>query len=389
MKTIAKFWNTNRLAVVVTFSCFFPAVVSNLSAQSRGLGAPVSELGELSGSVWQVRELRDGRVIIAQSGDSPLVVVDSAFRSVKTVGRRGAGPGEYFVPSAIFETGDTIWVVDGSTRRLTSLTKDLKLLASVSLQTVFSRDGLAWSVPLGMDASGRFLVKTKHLRDLARFAQNQDSTTLYWLDPKIQGATPVARLHQVPIYSVRRFQVTPSKDTIASLAIDPFTADDAAALTGDGRAVVLRASPYRLEWPRVDGKAVIGPTVPHEKIKITDADRATVQSAHSRVRASLQRQFAPSSGTKIEWEESAWPKVKPPFVGSVRATPRGELVVQLLRQSTKSDTALYDFLSDRTGRRVWQLDLKMRGRLVGIGAKYLYVVRLDEDDIEYLGRYRY
>lgn len=354
-----------------------------------GLGTPVSELGELSGSIWQVRELSDGRVIIAQSGDSPLVVVDSAFRSVKTVGRRGEGPGEYLVPSAIFETGDTIWVVDGSTRRLTSLTKDLKLLASVSLQTIFSREGLAWNIPLGMDAGGRFLVRTQHLHELARFARNQDSDTLYWLDPKSQGATLVARLHQVSPYRVRRIRITNSKDTIASLTIIPFAADDAATLTDDGREVVLRASPYRLEWPRINGKPKTGPTVPYKKVKITAADRAMVESTSSGVRTALEAWFARSPGTKIEWKNTVWPKTKPPFVGPVRATPRGELVVELSRESTELDTPLYDFLSDRTGRRVWQLDLKMRGRLVGIGAKYLYVVRLDEDDIEYLGRYRY
>lgn len=379
-----------RRALAGVTSCLLLTAASDQSAQPRRLGAPVTELGELSGSVRQVRELRDGRVIVSQSGESPLLVVDSAFRRVTTLGRRGAGPGEYLNPSTIFERGDTIWIVDGTTRRLTSLAMDLELLASISLQSVFARDSLIWSVPLGIDERGRFLVRTQHMRDLGRLVQNQDSISLFWLDRKTPGPTLLARLRQVPIYSLRGIRVSPSNDTTTSLAIDPFTTDDAAALALDGRAVVLRASPYRLEWPSASGKPVVGPTIEYQKIEITGVDRAAVQRAHTQVRASLQRQVEQSSSrTKIEWAESRWPPVKPPFVGSVRSTPRGELVVQSLRPAAKADTALYDFLSSRTGRRVFQLDLGIRGRLVGIGANYLYVIRLDDDDIEYLGRYRY
>lgn len=370
---------------------FLPAVgVLGQPAQPRALGAPVSELAETSGAIRFVRELRDGRVIIAQSGESPLLVVDSAFQRVTPLGRRGPGPGEYLNPSAIFTTGDTIWVVDGATRRVTSLSMELKLLASVSLQPMFTRDSLVWNVPLGLDTRGRFLVRTHHLRDLGRFAVTQDSVSLVWLDRDSQRPGFLARLRQVPVYGLRGFRVTPSGDTIAALAIDPFTADDAAALTEDGRAVVLRASPYRMEWPGTSGNTKFGPAIEYEKVSITSADRATIQRAHVKSRAAAEGALAQASPrAKIEWAESRWPATKPPFLAIVRPSPRGEIIVQRLRQSTKADTALFDFLSDKTGKLLFQLDLGMRGRLVGVGAKYLYVLRLDEDDVEFLGRYRY
>jgi hypothetical protein len=43
---------------------------------------------------------------------------------------------------------------------------------------------------------------------------------------------------------------------------------------------------------------------------------------------------------------------------------------------------------DAAGRLVGQVTLRPRSRVVGFGAGTVYVVRTDEDDLQYLERYR-
>src|SRR4051794_18935210 len=56
----------------------------------------------------------DGRVYVLDRVDRAIRVFDPTGRLVGTIGRRGAGPGEFQSINSFGWVGDTLWVMDGS-----------------------------------------------------------------------------------------------------------------------------------------------------------------------------------------------------------------------------------------------------------------------------------
>ena len=86
-------------------------------------------------------------------------------------------------------------------------------------------------------------------------------------------------------------------------------------------------------------------------------------------------------------DEVEFPDYKPPFpISGVRATPDGQIWVQRYQRHDE-ERALFDIFGDR-GELVKQVRLPAGRRLVGFGNGVLYAVMTDEDDLEWLERYR-
>ncbi len=92
-------------------------------------------------------------------------------------------------------------------------------------------------------------------------------------------------------------------------------------------------------------------------------------------------------------EPAAWPATKPPFAGggamsgSVWAAPNGD--VWVMRQRAAKDKVPTADVFDARARLIGKVAFPERTRLVGFGAKAVYLVRVDDDDLQYLQRYRY
>ena len=93
--------------------------------------------------------------------------------------------------------------------------------------------------------------------------------------------------------------------------------------------------------------------------------------------------MAPQEPSEIEW-----PETLPPFTGNdaVQMTPEGQVWVQRVK-SAGDKTPSYDVF-DGTGKLVGAVTLRPRSRVAGFGKGTVYVVRTDEDDLQYLERYR-
>jgi hypothetical protein len=106
-----------------TATRFFSLVVLSataalpLAAQQgpRALPAPDKEFDEPFSSVGvgALRELRDGRVIIADPRDKVVSLVDFRTGSATTIGREGSGPQEFGMPLRVYGApGDTTYLFD-------------------------------------------------------------------------------------------------------------------------------------------------------------------------------------------------------------------------------------------------------------------------------------
>ena len=85
-------------------------------------------------------------------------------------------------------------------------------------------------------------------------------------------------------------------------------------------------------------------------------------------------------------EPKEWPEYLPPYQGSPVFASNGLLWIPRATADGMLATPLYDII-DGKGKLVERVKLPARTRLVGFGSNSVYVVRLDEDDLQYLQRH--
>jgi hypothetical protein len=368
---------------------------------TRTLSTPLFEYAESFSSLSGFRELKDGRVIVADARDKVLQVIDLATGRSEKIGREGSGPAEWSSPSRLsIYQGDSTLMTDFSNGRYFVITPDGKPGATIREpdQGRLARASFLGSNVFGhlimnedvWDMKGEALTGLAHILRFDRRSGRTDSlTTLIGPKGEKNGATMTG------------------DGMIRTFTNLPLAARDIAAAAPDGRVAVVRASPYRVEWYHPDGMVVRGVPATPSAIKVTEAEKKAFLAAQLRpgsfqVRAvggALPSAGGASSGAKMPNLSTAeaealtnpqmtWPAVKPPFPnGGAMVASDGRLWVQRTRAHNDS-IPTYDVF-DAAGRVVERIALPKGGRLVGFGKGVVYVSRMDEDELLYLQKYRY
>jgi hypothetical protein len=108
----------SRLVAGVASSVVLIAPLGAQQVTTTTLKAPVAEHPEPLTQPTALLELRDGRVLVADSKDRLLFIYDFAKETATQVSRQGSGPLEYQLPSGIFDAGDSIIVLDFLQQRM-------------------------------------------------------------------------------------------------------------------------------------------------------------------------------------------------------------------------------------------------------------------------------
>ncbi len=129
--------------------------------------APAVNIGEVEGdSAYQlfrvvgVARLADGRIAVLNAGSHNLRFFDAAGKHLRTVGRRGRGPGEFELPSALLHLPhDTLSVWDRSQNRITIVSPTGEIIRTARLEGV----GDATNEILGVFADRSVLISLLRL----------------------------------------------------------------------------------------------------------------------------------------------------------------------------------------------------------------------------------
>jgi hypothetical protein len=158
---------------------------------------------------------------------------------------------------------------------------------------------------------------------------------------------------------------------------------------------------YHVDWYAPNGQKTSGPAIAFEKIKVTDEDKKQYRersaSGAAGLAITMSQRVGPGGTTSSANvgapptvqlpEPTDWPDVKPPFLGSAAiGAPNGQVWV-LRTRPAKDKIPTYDVI-DATGKVVSRVALPANTRLVGFGNGTVYLARSDEDDLQYLQRYR-
>jgi hypothetical protein len=383
------------------------------TVQSRQLGKAEAEFADPFTAINAVRELKDGRVLVVDSRDKVVQLVDLKTGSATKVGREGQGPGEYSLPTAIVALpGDSSGIYDPLNQRYLIIGPDGKPAGFFSSRPEDddSRDaaagrpggggpgrmmgGINLSPPRGSDRSGNIYVAGPPMKFGPDGPVPLDSAPMQRFD-RTKKTLQIVGYIKVPKGNT---QVSGSagRMNVRMGGANPFAARDDWAVAADGRIAVIHADDYHVEWIAPNGQRTAGPATPYNKTKLTNAHKKWWQETARRRGGGLMitnnngkmsaSTAPPPSGPPEERDD--WPDYLPPFLGngSVQVAPNGQLwVLQTLASDDGQPT--YDIF-DASGRLAARVQLAKRSRLVGFGTNTIYVVRSDEDDLQYLQRYR-
>ncbi len=352
------------------------------------LAAPVAVFEDGLGSMRGVRELADGRVLIADGLGASLITWTPGA-GADTLTNVGQGPEEYLAPDGLFPLpDDATLLVDLGNARLTRVGTALDFGETWPIAQGGMGAGMTMLIPVGTDGEGRIYYQER----LGGMMGTSDSAAIARFDPA-SGET--AEIGRVRLAEQKRQESGDANNRSVNIRPVPFSAQDAWGVASDGRVAVARADGYRLEWIGFDGDIVAGDAVSYEPARVRRGDqeewlaalggglRVEVTSDGGAPRMSMSR--APAGAGDADPGDFDWPDAKPPFpANAVRIDPHGRAWV---RRHVRAGEAHRFDVFDAGGLRIAQIELPEDRSLVAFGEDSLYLTRSDEYDFAWLEKY--
>ena len=378
------------------------AVPAAAQAPLRTLAKPDAEYAEPFTQINGVRELKDGRVIVSDVREKTVQLVDLKAGSAQKIGREGSGPGEYAMPMRLLALpGDTSVVYDPLNRRFLVIGPDGKPGPFAQYET--DNSGGRARISMGArytDTRGRlYSVGPNFAIGPNGEPSSSDTAPIIRYDRATKKTDTLAFVH-TPTTTIRTSQGG-TNVSIRAGGGNPFAAVDDWAVTPDGRLAIVRVKDYHVDWYAPNGQKTSGPAIAYVKLKVTEEDKKAFRERRANggggtAFVMTERQgpggtsrsagVAPPTSLQIP-EPTDWPEVKPPFTGGAAfAAPNGQLWV-LRTRAAKDKIPTFDVF-DASGRVVSRVALPQDTRLLGFGNGTVYLARSDEDDLQYLQRYR-
>lgn len=389
-----------RLMPVFAFTATLCAATAAAAQTTVPLTRPDAEFAEPFSNIASVRELPDGRVIVADTRDRVLMVVDLSKGTGTAISREGSGPAEYGLPMSLWPMPrDTTYLFDPLNTRFLQIAPNGRATGTWSMvvdeAAAASGPGRMGLMAIqGVDARGRFYAASPGIVRGPDGPRAADSSALTRYDRTTRHTDTVAWVG-LPKNSV---QVSGSRGN-ANVRIgggNPFAPQDAWAVFPDGRVAVVRADAYHVDFYLADGRHVRGPALRDDRVKLTEGHKEAWREQRRRstpVMITVQagpggtRRSASTPATANIPEPTDWPEVLPPFYArGAMAAPNDELWVRRHTPASEKREA-WDVI-DADGRVTKRVLLPAGTRLVGMGGNSLYAARWDEDDLQYLQRYR-
>lgn len=397
--------NTHRLTLVCLLLALGAAALPAQSPPTIILDKGAREFPETFSKVEQLVELRDGRLLLLDTGESALMLVDMQRNTTTKVSRKGGGPLEYQSPGLLLgSVSDTLFYFDMMQARLLLLSPTATPIATTPLSRGDGMEMLMKAMPSATDSKGRMYGQTMGLAmadpatkttTMPTFA---DTIEIQRLDRNSGKPTTLARIRNPVSQSKPKVEMSGSTVKVTMTA-PSFFPSDAWAVLPDGRVAVLHNGVYQVHFVSEAGKVTPGPVVPYTPIPVTAAEKKSVVDS---LRIAVDKGMAESrkamasmgsaGGREVQMpkmevvilDPAKWAATKPAYV-AMTSSPDGRLWVTLSR-AAGSRTTRYDVLSG-TGALLAHVQIAAGERVAGFGRGAIYTVKLDEDDLQTLKRY--
>ena len=348
--------------------------LSSQGATGRTLRPTNARLDAEFSRIVGLRELRDGRVLLADAGDRRVVIAEFEGNTVTAIGREGRGPGEYMSVSPLYLLGgDSTLMSDPANGRWLLFQADRvgRTIGPDEPTVVASRGGFR-----GTDERGRVIATTvPGLRGGTQVFGKEDSIAVLLMTLASANIDTIAWL-RMALLTLQSELDKSGKPTRLSVGNPPFSAGEEPVLFPDGWLAIARLEPYRIDWRMTNGRWIRGGPLPFVE-----------QPVNARERDAYLARRARSTGTRPPVPaDDAWPKTIPPFQSRpLLSAPDGTVLI--LRTPTADHPGNRYDLVDRLGRLIGWVELPAAERLAGIGARNAYVIVTDDDGVQHIERH--
>ncbi len=375
-----------------TFLLAAAAVILALPAAAqqvpeRRLTAADARFPHAFSSIRGLRELPDGRVLVADGIDEVLMLADFKTGRGETLGRVGQGPGEYKAPDALFPLpGGGTLLMDLGNARLNYLAADGKYRESAPI-AVGSPPRMMMILPRGVDAQGRVYFQP------GMGGRIPDSAVVVRWDRARSAFDTVAKV-KLPEMNTQTSGGQNNQRMVQRPR--PYPVQDSWAVGPAGQVAIARGQEYRVDWVTPDGRVVRGTPVRVAPVPVRDPDKreyvadlsnalsVNMENRNGQVSMSFGRGGRAEDAEENAIAETEWPAVKPVF-SAVWVSPAGEAWVE---RSVPAGAPRVMDVFDAGGQFKTQVLLPAGRRMVGFGNGVIYLRQTDRDDLQHLERYK-
>ena len=276
-----------------------------------------------------VRELPDGRILVADPLAQALLRIDLDASRADSLGRVGPGPQEYQQPDQVFPLpNNRSLLVDLGKMQLTEMAADGSFEGGRSM-SIPREEGFPWVIhPRFVDDQGLLYAQAPRSRE----GGPPDSAAVIRFD-RSTGVMDTVATVWIPEPQMTR---TRSRGFLPRL----LEAADTWGIGPEGEVVIIRARDFSPEWIHPDGRIVTGPPIPftespvsrEDKISILEELRNSAISSTAAVsrdggvqRMTMSRGI-PDTGDSPGIDDFEWAETFPPFrTDRTVISPEGEL----------------------------------------------------------------
>jgi hypothetical protein len=355
-------------------------------------GEPAYEFSRIS---WIVVG-SDGSLYVVNGASSSIRVFSPQGKFVREIGRRGSGPGEFQFFSSLSLSGDTLYVVDGRSRRVTLMDTSGKLLTTWNIESNPQTRGTMF--PVGRAVGGWYVVPSNPLIQRADQAV-ADTTRIHFTSEPQKGFQ--AQLRPVVSYPGPRLFGIPYNAAGHLTASYPlFEATPRHSQDGRGNLYVPRAYEYRIDVYDVNGRLLRSVTRPHKPVPVkpewVEAYRKRVATYYDTMKAQHSEWHIARAAE--EGKGKLPTRANLPALGRLLVSARGTILVErpdlrpdpvlseLPSGMTRPQQSVYD-LFDPTGRFLGSAQFAPTFRPLTVTETSILGVARDELDVEYVVRY--
>lgn len=387
------------------------ASASPLLAQTvptRTLAKPDAEYSEPFTQIAGVRELKDGRVIVIDPRDKTVQAVDLKAGSAVKLGREGSGPGEYAMPMRLLTlSNDTSGVVDMLNNRILLINPNATVGGFVDLNVPAPAgrgDGrgpgmmmVGNNMPTASDAKGRMYAQGMPFKIVDGVPSQVDSVPMTRWDRATSKRDTLAYL-KLPAGASQVSGGRSGGRSNVSIRVGggpPFTGADQMAIAPDGRLAIVHHEPYSVEYINDAGQRTRGQPIKYDRIKVSEGHKAEWRE---RQRSTTMMMMTNDNGRRsasmvpnnnVQDPENWGGEYMPPFLsGNNTVTFSNDGYLWISRTGPAGQPPTFDLI-DRAGNVAQRVVLPKKARLLGFGNGAVYVARVDEDDLQYLTKYRF
>jgi hypothetical protein len=394
----------NLIVAAGLLATAMPALAQNVP--TRTLSKPDAEYPEPFTQITGVRELRDGRVITIDPRDKTIQAIDLKAGTAVKLGREGSGPGEYAMPMRLLALpNDTSAVVDMLNNRMLLINPNATVGGFVDLNTPTQGRGdgrgmvmVGGNMPSASDGKGRMYMQGMPFRIVDGVPQSMDSVPMVRWD-RASGKRDTLAYIKVPAGANQISGRRGGGGANVSVRIGggaPFTGADQVAIAPDGRVAIAHFEPYSVEFVNDAGQRTRGQPIKYDRIKVTEGhkeewrERQRGATVMSMTNENGRRSATMGPNTNVQDPENWGGEYMPPFLSGNQNTLMfaNDGYLWIARTGPAGQPPTYDVI-DRAGNLATRVVLPKKARLLGFGNGAVYVARVDDDDLQYLTKYRF